>query len=382
MPIVRQSVNNQKGRGQSHGPSHIDKWLGCDPVASALRQGQPKSEQSRRRQGEHPEPPFSLGDNCFSGNVVAEGISSFAREYELHEFVRPERVATQLALPVGRLAPFDENERRTPEDAASELASGRLGLVRAAYLTVFPESRLIALQLPTLGSDPPTAGRGKINGMSDESRRRLMALLHTIKRRAANPAFVTLTFPDDAIPSPRGAKIALQTFFKRWKRRNASICAVWRVEAHPERSQARGEPVPHFHLLVWGAWIDRFQLSKDWADVVGAPDYMAHLAAGTKVESIRSFRGVCSYASKYISKAEVYSLGEDAGRVWGIFNKGALPVGPSLTVKLDSSETIRVVRYVKRLLFSRGVKTEWMPRSIYCEAPEAILRLLAQKGGP
>ena len=334
-------------------------------------------ELSRRRLEETPSAvSASAVTHSLSASVVAEG--SPARSYELREFVRPADRATQPALPsLSHLAPFDERERRTREDADSELASGRLGLVRTAYLTVFPDSRLVCLDLPTFGSEPPEGfKRGKIDGMSDESRRRLMGLLHTIKRSAANPAFVTLTFPDDAIPTPREAKIALQTLFKRWKRRSPSLCAVWRVEAHPERSQRRGAPVPHFHLLVWGAWIDRYRLSEDWAKVVGAPDYFAHLAAGTKVESIRSFRGVCSYASKYISKAEAYSLGEDAGRVWGIFNKAALPVGESFTVKLTGADTVRLVRYAKRLLFARRVETEWMPRSIYCERPNDFMRIL------
>lgn len=134
--------------------------------------------------------------------------------------------------------------------------------------------------------------------------------------------------------------------------------------------------VPHFHLLVWGAWIDRYQLSLDWARVVDAPEFALHLAAGTKTESIRSFRGVCSYASKYLSKAEGYSLGNDAGRVWGIFNEEGLPVGESFTVKMDSAQCVRVVRHIKRLLFSRKVETEWMPRQIYLENPNDIMRLL------
>jgi hypothetical protein len=203
-----------------------------------------------------------------------------------------------------------------------------------------------------------------------------MQLLHTLKRSAANPAFITLTFPDSRIPSPRAAKTMLQTLFKRWKRRHPALCGIWRMEAHPARSEAFGMPVCHFHLLVWGAWIDKYQLSFDWARVVDSVEFEKHCQAGTKVESIRSFRGVCSYAAKYISKASHVSLGQDAGRVWGCFNKEALPIGRSLTVKLTTSDCVRVVRHVRRLLFSRGVETEWMPRAIYCERPEEIMRLL------
>jgi hypothetical protein len=134
--------------------------------------------------------------------------------------------------------------------------------------------------------------------------------------------------------------------------------------------------VSHFHLLVWGEWIDRYELSREWAAVVDAPEFAAHLAAGTKVEAIRSFRGVCSYAAKYISKASAVSLGDHAGRVWGTFNREALPVGESFTVKLTAAQTVRVVRHAKRLLFSRGVECEWMPRAIYLENPMEFVRLL------
>lgn len=324
--------------------------------------------------------------------------------YEIVPFALPER-AEQLPLVkerVGRFAPVracpDDRCVLTAEESRRSVANGRLGLVRAAYLTVYPDSRLLTLQLPTFGaSEPPVNGRGKVDGMSDESRRRLMALLHSLKRSVRNPAFVTLTFPDEQIPTPRDAKKSLQTLCKRWARRFPELCAVWRLEAHPARSSRVGRPVPHFHLLVWGAWIDRFQLSRDWAEIcerfraagrliqdgrpsipVHAQAYYDHLAAGTKVESIRSFRGVCSYAAKYISKQSDVSLGEDAGRVWGIFNKGCLPVGPSFVVKLTAAQAVRVCRHVRRLLYSRGVETEWMPRAIYMERPGDIMRIVEE----
>jgi hypothetical protein len=200
-----------------------------------------------------------------------------------------------------------------------------------------------------------------------------MVLLHTIRRDAKNPAFVTLTLPDDRLLDARGIKVALDALFKRWARRDARLCAVWRVEAHPKRSIAAGRPVPHVHLLVWGAWIDREQLSLDWAEIVDAPDFERHLASGTKVESIRSFRGVCSYAAKYISKVSDVSLGDDAGRVWGIFNKRALPIGRSVVVKIDAAQCVEVVRRVKQMLADRKVATDWLPRSIYIENPIAFL---------
>lgn len=209
-----------------------------------------------------------------------------------------------------------------------------------------------------------------------------MRLLHTLKRTSKNPAFVTLTFPDEAVPTSREAKECMQTLFKRWKRISPLLCGMWRIEAHPVRSKSLGKPVPHFHLLLWGSWIDRYELSADWSEIVGAyfgtseSDRIKHLMAGTKVETIRSFRGVCSYASKYLSKREEASLGKHAGRIWGIFNREKLPIGESVTIKLDARGVVRVARFVRQLLWKRGVETDWMPRAIYLENPDDLVRIL------
>lgn len=271
-------------------------------------------------------------------------------------------------------------------EAVSHLERARAhGLVYGSYLTVYPDGRLLQLHLPGIQEHKQkSSARGKCDGMSDDSRRRLMRLLHSIDRREKNPAFVTLTFPDECIPSPREAKRMLQTLCKRWQRRQPRLCAIWRMEAHPERSERLGKPVPHLHLLVWGDWIEREALSRDWSDIVCGNSAQAvfwkHLAAGTKVESIRSFRGVASYASKYLSKADGYSLGEDAGRVWGIFNGAVLPLAKGVCVKLSTEEVVRVVRWAKRLLKSKGVVSEWMPKTIYMERPNDVLRLLDRGG--
>lgn len=307
-------------------------------------------------------------------------------EYILKEWGPPER-CEQLSLGEGtkqrKLAVFDDAAKRTAPERRAELAEGQHGLVGAAYLTVYPDSRLVELHIPQFGgSEPPTSKRGDVDGLSDESRRRLMRLLHSFKRSASNPAFVTLTFPDEAIPTAREAKECMQTLFKRWARMSPKLCGVWRIESHPQRSRSLGKPVPHFHLLVWGAWIDRGELSADWAQIVherwntSERAHVKHLLAGTKIEAIRSFRGVCSYASKYISKRSDESLGEKAGRVWGIFNRDCLPIGRAETHKLDARGVVRVARFVRQFLFKRGIETEWMPRAIYLEHPGRLLELL------
>lgn len=276
-----------------------------------------------------------------------------------------------------------EAEDRFRAFGAEQCAEGASdGLVRAAYLTVHTESRLIQLHLPGYNQPPKSGTRGEVSGMSDESRKRLMILMHTIERKARLPAFVTLTFPDEDIPSPREAKACLAKLFKRWARKwGGSVSAVWRMEAHPERSERLGRPVPHFHLLVWGQWIDRAEISQEWAECVNsAQAFWKHLAAGVKTESIESFRGVASYTAKYLSKGEEWPLGDGAGRVWGVFQKASLPVDRSpVSVRLDGASVVKVVRWIKRHLAARKVECEWMPTSIFCDAPGELLDLIGYR---
>ena len=92
--------------------------------------------------------------------------------------------------------------------------------------------------------------------------------------------------------------------------------------------QRRG--APHFHLLLWGlrrsAHLLRW-VSLTWYEVVGSGDGR-HLQAGTRVEALRSWKGVMSYAAKYSAKMveELPEGWEHVGRWWGIWNRAAAPV--------------------------------------------------------
>lgn len=242
-------------------------------------------------------------------------------------------------------------------------------------IIIHRDARLIKVELPGF-SEPPDTKRGDVEGFSDESRKRLMEKIHTLKRDAKNPAFVTLTFPDENIPSMMEAKVYLRTLFKRWKRDNSAFCGIWRLEAHPERSARLGKPVPHFHLMVWGGWIDIPTLSNDWADIVsnGQDYFWKHLRGGTSVETMRSFRGVCWYVAKYISKEEEFTAGK-CGRVWGIFNAAAMPFSESEKIEITTEQTVRVARVLRQWFFEKqGFDGDFLPRSIFVENPVELLR--------
>lgn len=144
------------------------------------------------------------------------------------------------------------------------------------------------------------------------------------RRLLYRPLMVTLTYPAQWPESPARWKRDLQTFDKRLRRRYPKAATIWRLE-----SQARG--APHYHLLVFGV---RF-LPSDWVGQVWAEITAGNPAACAQVERVRSWRGVMSYASKYLAKlgdqARPFRAGaggdvlEEVGRLWGVLNAACLP---------------------------------------------------------
>lgn len=175
--------------------------------------------------------------------------------------------------------------------------------------------------------------RGAIHQFSRASRRRLMQLLARLQFQGA--IFITLTFPGDgaALPSPAQAKAALFSFLKRLERRYPAMSCVWRFEWE---SKGRREYNPHFHLLVFGVeFIPKEEVTKLWEEVLGVKAPWA-----TRIERVRSFRGVMSYAAKYLGKAGlVYDayLSERygaLGRVWGAWGRRRLPFAPLVVARV------------------------------------------------
>lgn len=163
--------------------------------------------------------------------------------------------------------------------------------------------------------------RGAIIRFSKQSRRRVLRIVATLKRET-HPIFSTLTYPDEFTRLPRVVKSQLDKFRKRLLRKFPDAIVIWRMEAQVRKSGVNiGEIAPHFHMLIWNvsyenllAWIPQ-----NWYEVVGSKD-KKHLMAGTRVERVRSTRGVLFYTAKYICKALDYEL-EGWGRYWGIFNR-------------------------------------------------------------
>ena len=150
-----------------------------------------------------------------------------------------------------------------------------------------------------------------------------MRKLASIDREAVGclPTFGTLTYPGEWPSDPKRWKRDLDAFGKRLRRRHPEASVIWKLEP-----QKRG--APHFHLLIFNVpRLDKTWLSAAWYAVVASND-VRHLRAGTRIESIRSWRGVMSYASKYTAKVidELPEGWEAVGRMWGVIGRDNLPI--------------------------------------------------------
>jgi hypothetical protein len=151
--------------------------------------------------------------------------------------------------------------------------------------------------------------------------------------RSRLPLFVTLTFHRVWPEDPAVLKKMLDTLFKKLRRRYPRASAIWKLEY-----QRRG--APHFHILLWGfPFRDRDWLARSWADIVAyytSDDveilrawHMGRLGNQHCVQLVRSWRGVTSYAAKYLAKQETFVSPEGeiihTGRVWGVHNRNCIP---------------------------------------------------------
>jgi len=234
----------------------------------------------------------------------------------------------------------------------------------------------------TKGRKFPAVGgglRGGVKGFSYQSRRRLMELIGKVKKDSELPNFVTLTYPSE-FPTVERAKRDLKVFLQRFKRKYPYSGKIWKLEP-----QERG--APHYHMLVWGCEeIDLFiWVLNNWYEIAGNGDrnhykFHAGLLKDSKpcVSKVKSFRGVWSYASKYIGKTfEVAEWGNQwVGRFWGVSGREYIPFADMSEISLPSYEIVKIMRLQRRFM---KMKTKKNLNSLktFCNADFWIEKLVA-----
>lgn len=256
--------------------------------------------------------------------------------------------------------------RRTERPDAAGLStyhkSRKFEDLRPGTVTVYPQGSLLTVSKRRVN---PYEGQKRdwtrdiIKEFSKASRRRLMRMMAKIAK-SEFPQFVTLTYPAEWPEDPKVWKQHLKKFIMRMKYRFPGFAGIWKLEF-----QQRG--APHFHLLVWGlptAGMKNY-ISHHWYKVVGSGDEK-HLAAGTQIQRIRSWRGVMSYASKYLGKSQE-NYGLPVGRFWGVFNRDGVPWSDEVIYLVTQSQIIMAMRYMRR--YAGVPSRDYSSLSIYINSP-------------
>lgn len=224
--------------------------------------------------------------------------------------------------------------------------------------------------------------RSQIRGFSADSRRRLMRLIGKVRRDARLPLFITLTWPE-RFPTVREGKRQFNAWVRRLKRAHPHVGVIWKLEP-----QERG--APHYHLLTWGA--ERWELwewvPRTWYEIAGGGDakhyrwHMGECGNGNThcVQQVRTWRGVWSYAGKYLGKTFESAAWGAIGRYWGVINAGNIPFGLERRLLVPRSIACQLQRYQRRfahLRHGRGSRV-----TTYCDAEQWVDRCLAQGRKP
>jgi hypothetical protein len=200
---------------------------------------------------------------------------------------------------------------------------------------------------------------------------------------------ITLTYPgeQDSLPAPQEVKTNLQAFLKRIKRRFPLASSVWRLEF--DSSGAR-DYHPHFHLIMFGLpWIDKKEILRWWCEITGRESDNA-----TRVEAIRSRRGMMAYAAKYCAKRSDGDSGlvhltyldehfgsDCTGRVWGVFNRACLPFAERVEVSIIKGPWFHDLKRGARKVWERVNDHAWAGFSLFVDNSERWLELALYYAG-
>jgi len=236
---------------------------------------------------------------------------------------------------------------------------------------------LLAVRKPVNNEAPIGGKRGKISGFSRSAGRRMQRKMARIDREKMRlPLFVTLTYPAEFPSELKTSKIHLHRFVERLVYRWSDSAIVWRLE--PQRRGA-----PHFHMMIYGvSYADlRSFVPQAWFEIAGGGDpnhllwHLGKLGNQHCVTRVKSWRGVRSYVSKYMTKPCDCEGWDNPGRFWGIYNRDAMQWSPvALYDGLTRQQVVNLMRYMRRYAHLKG--RDYSGLTIFINNPEQWEKLL------
>lgn len=235
-----------------------------------------------------------------------------------------------------------------------------------AVLISYPDASLIEIHRTyTLYPRQGGGGRGSVQGFSRASRKRMLNLLNRIEQTAYKRAkLITLTYHKNERDHVKSKK-HLHRFLTYLRRNHTDHSGVWRLEW-----QDRG--AIHYHILTFGRFICHKEIAKTWTSIAD-PGNSEHLKAGTEIRAVRRARSGVAYVSKYMGKPTPTADepcpfsdgngGDDKlrgwysgrcpadfqGRVWGVFNRRALPLAGAEAVVISSRRAEEAIERLSAL---------------------------------
>ena len=289
-----------------------------------------------------------------------------------------ERAEVSSEEDTARAGGFPLSKSHTGRKTENSLVETKIGIPKSPSVSWVSGASIFKTSQGSDGEQVGGGKRGSIEGFSTDSRRRLMCVIASIRRDAELPSFVTLTYPNK-FPSPAESKRHLKIFCQRLKYFFPSVSAIWKLEP-----QERG--APHYHLLVWGvSQHDLFSFVVNaWYDIAGDGDknhLLFHLGllkdSKPCVSKVRSWRGVWSYASKYLGKTFEVAGWDNlyTGRFWGYINRELIPFGELCKIELSSHAVFHVMRYQKRFSGRRVFEKGY---TLFCDANQWAKNILQE----
>jgi hypothetical protein len=140
-------------------------------------------------------------------------------------------------------------------------------------------------------------------------------------------------------------------------------------------------------MLVWGVSLQDLQkyVPQTWYEIAGNGDinHLLFHAGALKnqhcVQAVRSFRGVWSYASKYLGKTfNVAGWDEKpTGRFWAVVNRDNVPFGAVVQYEISTRKAVHIMRYQKR--FAKLQKRSYPSLTTFCDANQWIENVMGKE---
>lgn len=207
--------------------------------------------------------------------------------------------------------------------------------------------------------------RGPVQGMSRRSRKRLLESFARLRQDQTRKLWCTLTYSDAELPSDaREFQRDLDAFERRLRRRYPAAAVKWVKQF--DSSGAR-EWHPHLHFVLYNLpWLSHALLEELWGH------------GYVWVEALISDRQAAAYAARYCASLDYVSYQAATGRMWGEWNRDALPWAVPFVFEMESGAWFHQVKRSARHVWPGVNRKKWAGFTLFRDDPDAWVNLVLE----